>query len=280
MANEGNDNQKHIYDNYLKANTNNIWCPGCGNGIVLQALIRAIDSLHINTDKVVTVSGIGCSSRGGGYLNLCGMHTTHGRAIAFATGIKLYNPELVVIVLTGDGDCASIGGNHFIHAARRNINLTTIIVNNYNYGMTGGQYSSTTPTGKITKTSVNGNIERPFDMCRIAQSAGATYVARATTYHTNLLQEYISKGISHNGFSVIDVLSDCPTNYGNMNEKGRAKDMILSWKDKKIWKNEGSNMAPQDSTIDCIGEFCENNSIPEYTDCYNKTVIHLRKDDF
>jgi len=173
----------HVYDKYLREDKlKTMWCPGCGNGIVLQAIVRAIDEAGLDINKTVVVSGIGCSSRAVNYLKTCALHTMHGRAIAFATGIKMSNPELNVIVITGDGDCTSIGGNHFIHGCRRNIDLTVVVVNNNNYGMTGGQYSPTTPEGSMTKTSVYGSYEPPFDVCGLAEGAGATYVARGLTY--------------------------------------------------------------------------------------------------
>ena len=164
-----------------------IWCPGCGHGIILGSLIRAIDNLDLDQDNICIVSGIGCSSRAPGYMNFDTLHTTHGRALAFATGIKLSKPELKVIVITGDGDCAAIGGNHLIHAARRNIDLTTIVFNNNIYGMTNGQYSPMTPKGAFASTAPYGNIDRNFDLCKLAVAAGATYVARGTVYHTNQL---------------------------------------------------------------------------------------------
>ncbi|MDP2793011.1 MAG: thiamine pyrophosphate-dependent enzyme, partial [Sulfurisoma sp.] len=160
-----------------------IWCPGCGHGSITGALVRAIERLRLDKNKVVIVSGIGCSSRAVGYLDFDTLHTAHGRAIAYATGIKLSRPDLHVIVMTGDGDCSAIGGNHFIHAARRNIGITTIVMNNNIYGMTSGQYSPMTPKGMLGTTAPYGNVERPFDLCKLAIAAGATYVGRGTSYH-------------------------------------------------------------------------------------------------
>ncbi|MBE3588370.1 MAG: 2-oxoacid:ferredoxin oxidoreductase subunit beta, partial [Thermoanaerobacteraceae bacterium] len=184
-----------------------IWCPGCGNGIVLAALVRAIEELDLNPDKTVVVSGIGCSSRAAGYLDFNTLHTTHGRALAFATGIKLARPELAVFVLMGDGDAAAIGGNHFIHAARRNIDLTAVVFNNNIYGMTGGQFSPLTPTDKRATTAPYGNMERSFDLAELARAAGATYVARATTYHATMLEKFIVAGAKNKGFSVIEAVT-------------------------------------------------------------------------
>lgn len=164
-----------------------IWCPGCSNGVVMRSIVKAIDNLDLNKDNVCIVSGIGCSSRATGYLDFNTLHTTHGRALSFATGIKMANPKLKVIVITGDGDCAAIGGNHLIHSARRNIDITTIVFNNSIYGMTGGQYSPATPTGAFGTTAPYGNIDSNFDLCQLVKAAGATYVARSTAYHANLI---------------------------------------------------------------------------------------------
>ena len=160
-----------------------IWCPGCGHGILLGSILRAIDKLQLEQDKTIIVSGIGCSSRASGYMNFNTVHTAHGRALPFATGIKLAHPELNVIVITGDGDATAIGGNHFIHACRRNIDLTTIIFNNSIYGMTGGQASPLTPHGAFATTAPYGQLDRPFDIAALAIAAGSTYVARGTAYH-------------------------------------------------------------------------------------------------
>src|SRR6056297_1315154 len=203
-----------------------IWCPGCGHGIVLGAMVRAIKELGYDQDKTVVVSGIGCSSRASGYLDFNTLHTTHGRALAFATGIKMANPELHVIVVTGDGDCAAIGGNHLIHAARRNIDITTIVFNNNIYGMTGGQYSPTTPTREKGTTAPYGNIDRTFDIAQLAGAAGATYTARSTVFHVPQLTNYIEKALNKKGFSLVEAISTCPTSFGRRNKKGDAVDMI------------------------------------------------------
>ena len=191
-----------------------IWCPGCGNGIILAAIVRAIDRLGLDHKKTVMVSGIGCSSRASGYMNFDTVHTAHGRALTFATGIKLAKPELNVMVITGDGDATAIGGNHFIHAARRNVDITTIIFNNSIYGMTGGQYSPLTPAGSKATTAPYGHIERPFDIAALAAAAGAVYVARSTAYHATLTTDLVVKGIESKGFAVIDAITQCPISYG------------------------------------------------------------------
>ena len=187
------------------------WCAGCGNGIVLGAFVRAFKKSGIDENKLVVVSGIGCSGRVTQYLNFDAVHTTHGRALAFATGIKLANPELKVVVMMGDGDALAIGGNHFIHAARRNVDLTAIIFNNSVYGMTGGQQSPTTPINASTTTTPYGNLENPFDVVSLAIAAGATYVARWTTAHVRQLERSIKDALLHRGFSVVDVITGCPT---------------------------------------------------------------------
>ncbi|MCD6493773.1 MAG: 2-oxoacid:ferredoxin oxidoreductase subunit beta [Archaeoglobaceae archaeon] len=187
------------------------WCAGCGNGIILGAFIRAFKKSGIDKDKLVVVSGIGCSGRVTQYLNFDAVHTTHGRALAFATGIKLANPELKVVVMMGDGDALAIGGNHFIHSARRNIDLTVIIFNNSVYGMTGGQQSPTTQLNAKTATTPYGNLENPFNVVDLAIAAGATYVARCTTFHVKKLEKSIVEALLHKGFSVIEVITGCPT---------------------------------------------------------------------
>jgi 2-oxoglutarate ferredoxin oxidoreductase subunit beta len=208
-----------------------IWCPGCGHGIVMANMIRAIEQLGLKKNEVVLVSGIGCSSRITGYLDFHTLHTIHGRALAFATGVKMGRPDLTVIAPMGDGDALAIGGNHFIHAARRNIDLTAIIMNNSIYGMTGGQYSPMTPFGMRATTSTCGTIDHAFDLVELAKGAGASFVARTTTFHPKEMIKMFSKAIKHKGFSVVEVLSQCPTYYGRKNELGNAVDMMKSYKE-------------------------------------------------
>jgi len=203
-----------------------IFCVGCGIGNVLNYTLRAIDELHLDWDKLVFLSGIGCSSRLPGYIDAEGLHTTHGRAITFATGVKLAKPELNVIVFTGDGDCAGIGGNHFIHAARRNVDLTVIEINNYNYGMTGGQSSPTTPVGGLTTTSAYGCVEQPFDLAELAKGAGASFVARWIPSYPYETIKSIKKAIAKKGFAFIEILIPCPTSYG---KKNKVEDGKESW---------------------------------------------------
>lgn len=194
-----------------------IWCPGCGNGIVLGSLIRAIDRSGLNKKDIALVSGIGCSGRITVYMDFNTVHATHGRALTFATGIKLAKDRLSVIVVMGDGDATAIGGNHFIHAARRNMDLTAIIINNQNYGMTGGQHSPTTPQGCRTTTTPYGQIENAFSIPDLAIVAGASFVGRSTVYHVNLLDQLIEKAIQKRGFSLVEVLSNCHVHFGKRN---------------------------------------------------------------
>ena len=192
-----------------------IWCPGCGNGTILAATLRAIAQLGV-IDQVALVSGIGCSSWIPVYIKADVLHALHGRTMAFATGLKMSNPKRKVMIFTGDGDCLGIGGNHFIHAARRNIDLTVLMVNNQIYGMTGGQVAPTTPFAAKTKTSFFGNPEDPFDACELAKAAGATYIARWTTAHPVPLSKAVAEAISHEGFAFIEVIAQCPTQAGRL----------------------------------------------------------------
>ena len=265
---------EHVYDRLTRQEKlKTMWCPGCGNGVVLQALIRAIDETGLDPDKVVLVSGIGCSSRAVNYVACNAMHTCHGRAIAYATGIKMANPELTVIVITGDGDCTSIGGNHFIHACRRNIDLTVVCFNNNNYGMTGGQFSPTTPEGSMTKTSVFGSYDPPFDVCKLAEGSGATYVARGVTAQPVQLKNAIIKGIKHKGISVIDAMSDCPSLYGRLNKLGDAPAMMKRWAEITVSKKQTESMTPEELKNKVVlGEFVNDESRMEYTEIYSENV--------
>ncbi len=204
---------------YLRHNKKfpHVFCPGCGHGIVLGSLIRSVDALELRKDDVVIVAGIGCSGRMAVYVDFNTVHTTHGRALTFATGIKMANPALTVICVMGDGDALSIGGNHLIHAARRNIGITALILNNQTYGMTGGQCSPATPCGNTSMTTPYGSLEAPFDTVELASAAGAGYVARGTSFHATMLDGLIREAITHPGFSVVEALSPCPTQYGRKN---------------------------------------------------------------
>ncbi|MBN1310337.1 MAG: 2-oxoacid:ferredoxin oxidoreductase subunit beta [Anaerolineae bacterium] len=213
-----------------------IWCAGCGNGIVMGSLIRAIEHLGLSNDEVALVSGIGCAGRMPVYMDFNTLHTNHGRALAFATGLKIARPDMKVIAIMGDGDALAIGGNHFIHAARRNIGITSIVINNAIYGMTGGQYSPTTPIGKQATTAPYGNIEPSFPLCELAIAAGATYVARSTVYHVLELDKYIEAAIRKDGFSLVEAVSYCHTTYGRLNKFGTAPEMMRDLKKNSISK--------------------------------------------
>jgi 2-oxoglutarate/2-oxoacid ferredoxin oxidoreductase subunit beta len=240
-----------------------IYCVGCGNGTVINCTLSAIDSVGWKKEDTVFVSGIGCSSRAPGYIITDSLHTTHGRALAFATGIKLANPALHVVVFTGDGDLAAIGGNHFIHACRRNIDLTVICMNNMIYGMTGGQGSPTTPVGAISTTTPYGSGEAAFDLGGLASAAGANYVARWTSYHVKELTHAVRAGLESPGFSFIEVLVQCPTNYGRRNKFREVMDQIEYFKSHAMLvqkanrlREEGKKI-PEDMFI--IGELTKRN---------------------
>lgn len=202
------------------------WCAGCGHGIILQAIADTFAALQLDKHKIALVSGIGCFGRVDDYLDINCMHVTHGRALPAATGIALANPELTVLATMGDGDGTTIGGNHLIHAARRNVNVTAIIANNYNYGQTGGQYSGTTPRDSITSTSPYGHVEEGFDICKLAIAAGASFVARTIPYNPAQIRSLIKQGIGVRGFSLIEVMTACPTHYGHLNKQGDAAQMM------------------------------------------------------
>ena len=247
-----------------------VWCSGCGNGIVLGALIRAIERLDLEKDEIVLASGIGCSGRMPTYVDFNTVHTTHGRALTFATGIKLAKPSLNVIAVMGDGDATAIGGNHFIHAARRNLNLTAIIINNQIYGMTGGQASPTTPYGGNSTTSSFTNIEHAFSIAELAVAAGASFVARGTVYHAAQLDKLIEKGIRKNGFSVVEIMSNCHVQFGRLNKMGDPVTMLNWFKEHAVSKDTGSSMPP-DSLDDnfTIGILADVNK-PDYIAEYQK----------
>ena len=253
-----------------------IWCAGCGHGTVTNALVVAAEKVGLDKNKTVVVSGIGCSSRAPGYLDFDTLHTAHGRALAFATGVKHASPELKVIVITGDGDCAAIGGNHFIHAARRNIDITTIVMNNSIYGMTSGQFSPMTQKGSIGTTAPYGNVERSFDLTKLSIAAGATFVGRATSYHVQLLTTLLEKALQHKGFSVIEAVTQCPTYFGRKNKIGSAVDMLNWYKEKAVNVKAAATMSPE-TLIGrfLIGELYYENA-PEFTEEYNKQVEHIR----
>lgn len=246
-----------------------LWCPGCGHGIVLNSLLRAVEKLGLAKNDIVMISGIGCSARIQGYVDFHTLHTLHGRALAFATGIKMAWPLLNVIVPMGDGDALAIGGNHFIHAARRNIDVTAIIMNNSIYGMTGGQFSPLTGCGDHATTAPWGTVDPPFDTVRLAESAGASFIARTTTYHAREMTKTFAEAITHKGFSVVEVLSQCPTYYGRKNNKGDAVAMLEYYRDNTC-KINGHASAEQPGIP--IGLF-RREKRPEYCTAYRERVL-------
>jgi 2-oxoglutarate ferredoxin oxidoreductase subunit beta len=217
-----------------------IWCPGCGIGTSVNCFGRALLSSGLDLSQVSIVSGIGCTGRVAGYMRLDSFHTTHGRAIPFATGLKLGNPKLKVIVYSGDGDLIAIGGNHFMHAARRNMDLMVVCVNNFNYAMTGGQVAPTTPLTALGTTAPYGNYEQPFNLPMLAESCGATYVARWTVFHVRQLEKTFAEALTRKGFVFIEVLGPCPTLYGRRNRLGDAVDMVRYYKEKSTVKNNAN----------------------------------------
>ena len=251
-----------------------IWCPGCGHGIILNSMLRAFQQLGLSRNEIVMVSGIGCSARISGYVDFHTLHTIHGRALAFATGLKMSRPELNVIVPMGDGDALAIGGNHFIHAARRNIAMTAIIMNNRIYGMTGGQFSPLSGYGISATTSPYKNIDHDFDVVQLAIAAGATFVARTTTYHAQQMTELIKNAVLHEGFSVVEVLTQCPTYFGRRNKMGGAVEM-MEW-----YKNNttpiGSKNKQENPNLIERGLFIQKD-LPEYCSEYQKIVERLNQ---
>lgn len=246
-----------------------MWCPGCGHGTVLNGMLHAMESLGMSRNEVVMVSGIGCSSRISGYVDFHTLHSIHGRALAFATGVKMSLPELNVIVPMGDGDALSIGGNHFIHAARRNIDITAIVMNNRIYGMTGGQYSPLTGHGQMATTAPYSNIDHDFDVVELAKAAGATFVARTTSYHVTQITDLIKKAVLHEGFSVVEVLSQCPTYFGRKNRLGSASDMMRHLKENTT--RIGSKAKAENPDLIERGIFVEK-ELPEYCQEYDKII--------
>ncbi len=250
----------------------NVWCAGCGIGIVMGALIRAVDRIGLEKDDVALVSGIGCTGRMPVYMDFNTIHTTHGRALAFATGLKIARPNMNVITIMGDGDAMAIGGNHFIHAARRNIGITAIVVNNAIYGMTGGQYSPTTPIGAKAATAPYGNIEPPMPICEVAKAAGATFVARSTVYHAVELDRFIEQAIRKNGFSLVEAVSYCPTTYGRMNKLGTTVDMMRQLKEDSVTISAAEKLSIEEREKKIVRGVMHDIEKPEYTQLYEQLI--------
>ena len=233
--------ERHPHEEYLRMDRiPHIWCPTCGLGTILNAFITALKRSDIPRQDIAIVSGIGCTGRTAGYVNLDSFHTTHGRAIPYATGLKVANPRLKVCLISGDGDLVSIGGNHLIHAACRNMDLAVICANNFNYAMTGGQFGPTTPETARTTTAPYGSYEHPFNVPFLVDSCGATYVARWTALHVRQLTIAIKEAMLHRGFSFIEVISPCPTVYARRNRLGTGLDLMKFYHDHSITKNFAS----------------------------------------
>lgn len=244
-----------------------IWCPGCGLGVAVKAYVLTLEEIQddIPIENQVVVSGIGCSGRIAGYINIDSYHTTHGRAIPFATGVKLANSDLSVTVFSGDGDLLTIGGNHFIQAARRNMDINVFLVNNFNYGMTGGQYGATTPQETKTTTSPYGNFEEPMNAPALAESLGAPYIARWTTFHVRQLAESMQRAFERSGFSLVEIISPCPPGFGRKNEFPEGLDMMEYFEDRSELapdidlKEVGLTAKPEDPIH--VGEFVDREAV-------------------
>jgi 2-oxoglutarate ferredoxin oxidoreductase subunit beta len=242
----------------------------------MHAILRALSSLGKNQDEVVISSGIGCSSRMPGYIDACTLHTAHGRSLAFATGVKLSNPKLTVIDVMGDGDCSAIGGNHFIHACRRNIGVCAIVMNNNIYGMTGGQASPTTPEGAFASTAPYGAVDPAFDICKLAIGAGATFVARSTIAQPQMCESLIKKGIEHDGFAVVEIMTHCHTQFGRKNKRSKPMDNFNYFKDGSVLKAKADAMSPEELRGKIvIGELHHADGV-EYTDRYKRVIEKAR----
>lgn len=252
-----------------------IWCPGCGNGIILGSLLRAIERSGLKQDDIVLISGIGCSGRITVYTNFNTLHTTHGRALTFATGMKLARNSLQVIAVMGDGDALAIGGNHFIHSARRNMDLTAIVVNNSIYGMTGGQHSPTTPPGYVTTTTPYGQIEDAFNVSELAATAGAPFVCRATVYHVQLLDRLIEMALHKKGFRVVEVLSNCHVQFGRRNKMDGPVSMIKDYKDRAVSLEKAKLMSSEEMkekiTIGVLTDIGKDSYLDKYNSLHKRT---------
>lgn len=255
------------------------WCSGCGNGIVLQSILRNIDRRHWAREETVITTGIGCWGKADDYVKTSSFHGTHGRAPAFATGIKLANPDLHVITLVGDGDGITIGGNHLIHAARRNVDMSVIMVNNLNYGMTGGQYSGTTPKHAITKTSVYGHVEIGFDVCKVVQAAGAPFVARGTVYDIIQLDKFISQALDHKGFSFVEVIAPCPTHFGHNNRLSGAPGMLKWIKENTVSTVKAETMSREELVGKFVTGIFENREQEDYGTAYQRIIDSMKGEE-
>jgi 2-oxoglutarate ferredoxin oxidoreductase subunit beta len=262
------------YDEFLRVDKMpTLWCWGCGDGVILKSVIRAIEKVGWNMNDVCVVSGIGCSGRFSSYINCNTVHTTHGRAIAYATGIKLANPSKHVIVVTGDGDGLAIGGNHTIHGCRRNIDLNHILINNFIYGLTNSQTSPTTPQGMWTVTAQYGNIDPTFDAAKLASAAGATFVARESVLDPKRIEKTLAEGFSHEGYSFFDIFSNCHINLGRKNKMGEAV-LNLQWIESRVVsKNKFDQLSDEERKGKFpIGILKHETDKIEYCKAYDKVI--------
>lgn len=275
----GEKTEVHHLDSLLRMDRMpHIWCTGCGIGLAVTAFAAALEKAEVDLRKVSVTSGIGCTGRVAGYVKLDSFHTTHGRAIAFATGIKLGNPDLNVVVFSGDGDLFSIGGNHFIHAARRNVDMLVVCVNNFIYAMTGGQVAPTTPLGAFATTSPFGCVEAPFNIPYIADSSGAVYVARWTALHIRRLANSMAEALNKKGFKVIEVISPCAMYYSRINKLGDGLDMMKFYHDNSEVRHgeDTRNLDIGYQTKIIVGKFVDRER-PTYSDLYGQWLSEARE---
>ncbi|MFQ5419378.1 MAG: 2-oxoglutarate ferredoxin oxidoreductase subunit beta [Anaerolineae bacterium] len=267
------------YNRYLRnEKMPTLWCSGCGDGLVMKAMIRTVDELGWDKNEVAVVSGIGCSGRMSSYLDFCTLHTPHGRTLPYATGLKLVKPEGHVVIIAGDGDALAIGGNHLLHACRRNIDVTLIIINNFIYGLTGGQFSPTTPTNSVAQTSPDGAIEPTLDAAKVAIAAGATYVARAAVSNPRHISKLIKGGMAHKGTAVIEVISNCHVNFGRRNVSGEPEELI-AWIGRQTISPEFAqylNDEEQQGRL-VVGLLHHDTKKPEYAERYYQKAAEIRR---
>lgn len=253
-----------------------VWCSGCGIGVMLGAVIHSVHELKIPKEKILLASGIGCTSRMPGYLDADTFHVLHGRAIAAATGVKMARPDMEVIVVGGDGDMLAIGGNHFIHAARRNIGMTCIVLNNFNYAMTGGQQSPTTPEEMFATTAPYGAIDHPSNPCALAEACGASFVARTTAYNFVEMKRFIKTAIERKGFRMVEVVAQCPTLFGRMNRMPLTKDLLNWLKDRTVTAKKAKDLTPDELADKIITGVFVDRQVTEYNEEYAKLIERVK----
>ena len=269
--------QTELMSQYFRQQTMpTTWCAGCGIGTIMGSVVRAIEASGIPQHRFVFVTGIGCYGPAGQYIKISDLHALHGRTPAYATGLKLANPEVYPILLMGDGDASSIGGNHLIHAARRNVNVTALVMNNHNYGMTGGQYSPTTPQKVPAATAPYGMLERSFDLCRVVQAAGGTFVARTTVYHVNQMVKFLTEAILHKGFSFVEIESQCPTYFGRSSKMGSPVAMLKWQKENSIPVEKAKEMKPEELEGKIVTGIFVQEQRPEYVEDYHRLIAEVQ----